>query len=243
VYVLLESPIVNEAGQAEVSAGMQLFYVRSRDIGKSGYVGADAAVPGKKPIWGTYSAELNSEAPYSQDEFGGFEGLGYDSYGRTRGAASGYYNSHGSYWWQHDFFVHSGVITSDQTNHEAGIWLAGPWYTPAYGGFDGRWVQLFDDRPGYEPITPLGLTITYPYDQCTYRFLVTASARGGQAPYTFTWTNAYPNSPPSDPNNMAMVDAYTTATVTVQSADGQTGSANIYLEPYCPNGEQLPPNY
>lgn len=153
-YVLLESPILNEAGQPEVSAGMQLFYLRSRDIGKSGGVGADAAVLGKKPIWGTYSAELNSEAPWSQDEFGGFEGLGYDSYGRTRGAASGYFDSHNSYWWQHDFFVHSGAITSDQTNHEAGIWLPGAWYTAANGGFDGRWVQLFDDRPGYEAPPP-----------------------------------------------------------------------------------------
>jgi hypothetical protein len=150
-YILLESPILNEAGQPEVSAGMQLFYLRSRDIGKSDGVGADAAVLGKNPIWGNYSAELNSEAPYSSDAFGGFEGLGYDSYGRTRGAASGYYDSHNSYWWQHDFFVHSGVITSDQTNHEAGMWLVGAWYTAANGGFDGRWVQLFDDRPGYEP--------------------------------------------------------------------------------------------
>jgi hypothetical protein len=150
-YILLESPILNEAGQAEVSAGMQLFYLRSRDIGKPDGVGADAAVLGKKPIWGTYSAELNSEIPWSQDEFGGFEGLGYDSYGRTRGAASGFYDSHNSYWWQHDFFVHSGVITSDQTNYEAGMWLVGAWYTAANGGFDGRWVQLFDDRPGYEP--------------------------------------------------------------------------------------------
>lgn len=150
-YILLESPILNEAGQPEVSAGMQLFYLRSRDIGKSGFVGADAAVLGKNPIWGNYSAEVNSEAPYDGDDFGGFEGLGYDSYGRTRGAASGYYDSHNSYWWQHDFFVHSGVITSDQTHHEAGTWLAGQWYTAANGGFDGRWVQLFDDRPGYEP--------------------------------------------------------------------------------------------
>jgi hypothetical protein len=150
-YILLESPILNEAGQPEVSAGMQLFYLRSRDIGKPDGVGADAAVLGKKPIWGTYSAELNSEAPWSQDEFGGFEGLGYDSFGRTRGAASGYFDSHNSYWWQHDFFVHSGVITSDQTHYEAGTWLVGQWYTAASGGFDGRWVQLFDDRPGYEP--------------------------------------------------------------------------------------------
>jgi hypothetical protein len=158
-YILLESPILNEAGQPEVSAGMQLFYVRSRDAGRSGGVGADTAVLGKTQIWGAYSAELNSELSFpefsfTQDQFGGFEGLGYDSYGRTRGVASGYYDSHNSYWWQHDFFVHSGVITSDQTNYEAGTWLPGAWYTAANGGFDGRWVQLFDDRPGYEAPPP-----------------------------------------------------------------------------------------
>jgi hypothetical protein len=148
-YILLESPILNEAGQPEVSAGMQLFYLWSRDIGKSGDVGTDSSLLAKKQIWGGYSAEINSEFPWSGDDFGGFEGLGYDSYGRTRGAASGYYDSHNAYWWQHDFFVHSGGITSDQTHHEAGMWLPGAWYTAANGGFDGRWVQLFDDRLDY----------------------------------------------------------------------------------------------
>jgi hypothetical protein len=153
-YILLESPVLNEAGQPEVSAGMQLFYVRSRDIGKSDGVGADAATLGKNPIWGNYSVEVNSEAPYDSDDFGGFEGLGYDDYGRSRGAASGYYDSHNAYWWQHDFFAHSGAVTSSQSHYEAGTWLAGAWYTEANGGFDGRWVQLFDDRPGYEAPPP-----------------------------------------------------------------------------------------
>ena len=152
VDVLLESPIINEAGQPEVGAGLQRFFVWTRDIGNSGYVGADEAFMYKKAFTGSYSAELNSEAPYNGDEFGAFEGFGVDSFGLTRGAASGYLNSHNSFWWQHDFFVHSGVITSDQTHYEAGTWLPGAWYTAANGGFDGRWVQLFDDRPGLEPV-------------------------------------------------------------------------------------------
>jgi hypothetical protein len=149
--VLLESPVVNEAGQAEVGTGLQRFYTKSYDIGNSDLTDGREGVLSKKWFYGGYSAELNWEAPWDGDEFGGFEGLGYDSYGRTRGAASGYYDSHNSYLWQHDFFVHSGVITSDQTNYEAGMWLVGAWYTAASGGFDGRWVQLFDDRPDYEP--------------------------------------------------------------------------------------------
>ncbi len=137
--------------QVEVSTGLQRFYTKSRDSGKSDLTDGREGVLSKKWFYGGYSAELNFEAPYDGDDFGGYEGLGYDSYGRTRGAASGYYDSHNSYLWQHDFFVHSGVITSDQTHHEAGMWLVGAWYTAAYGGFDGRWVQLFDDRPDYEP--------------------------------------------------------------------------------------------
>jgi hypothetical protein len=230
-YVLLESPILNEAGQPEVSAGMQLFYVRSRDIGKSGGVGADAAVLGKNQIWGNYSAELNSEAPWSGDDFGGFEGLGYDDYGRTRGAASGYYDSHNSYWWQHDFFVHSGVITSDQTHYEAGTWLPGAWYTAANGGFDGRWVQLFDDRPGYEPIAPLALSISgnsYP-QAYTYETWYAAAANG-TGPYSYSWYrdgsfvgtgNTY-----SD-----YVDTAFQLQLTVTDAAGATATSGLWVSP------------
>lgn len=230
-YILLESPIVNEAGQVEVSAGMQLFFLRSRDIGKSGYVGSDAAVLGKNPIWGAYSAEVNSEFPWSGDDFGGFEGLGYDSYGQTRGAASGYYDSHGSYWWQHDFFVHSGVVTSDQTHYEAGVWLPGTWYTEANGGFDGRWVQLFDDRPGYEPIAPLALSIsgnTYP-QAYTYETWY-AAASNGTGPYSYSWYrdgifvatgNTY-----SD-----YVDTAFQLQVTVTDAAGATLTKGLWISP------------
>lgn len=232
VDILLESPIMGEAGQLEVSAGLQRFYAQSRDVGASGLTDGREGIISKNWFFGAYSAELNPEFPSGSDDFKGFEGLGTDSYGLTRGAASGYYASHGSYWWQHDYFVHSGAIVDDDTR-EAGRWLTSAWYTPENGGFDGRWVQLFDDRPGYEPITPLSLTITYPYDRCADSFWVTASARGGQPPYTFTWTDAYPYSAPSDPNNSAVVNAYTWATVTVQSADGQTGSSYVYLETYC----------
>jgi hypothetical protein len=156
--VLMESPVINEAGQAEVSTGMQRFFTQSKDSGSSSGTDGREGVLSKKWFYGGYSAELNFELPWNGDEFGGYEGLGVDSYGRTRGAASGYYDSHNSYLWQHDFFVHSGVITSDSTNYEAGMWLAGAWYTAANGGFDGRWVQLFDDRPEYEAPAPPPVT-------------------------------------------------------------------------------------
>jgi hypothetical protein len=160
VDVLLESPILNEAGQSEVSSGMQVFYARSRDSGSSDLTDGRDGYPDKHWLFGSYSAELNRNCTDDAAGFPAYEGSGLDSYGRSRGAASGYYNSHGAYWWQHDFFAHSGVINSS-TSAEGGMWLVGPWYTAASGGFDGRWVQLFDDRPGQEPIDPLAVTVTF----------------------------------------------------------------------------------
>lgn len=148
---LLESPILNEAGQAEVSTGLQRFYAATRDIEnedeREGY-------PEKKWFFGTY--ELNSSA---SDTGGGGSGAFNDnawastvadSRGRTRASASGYTSSPNAYWWQHDYFVHSGAVDSTD-GVEAGFWLPGQWYLESNGGFDGRWVQLFDDRPGQEP--------------------------------------------------------------------------------------------
>lgn len=158
--VLLESPISNEAGVAEVATGLQRFYTQSRDSGKSSLTDGREGILSKRWFFGAYSAELNPENPSGNDDFKGFEGLGLDSYGYSRGAASGYYNSHNAFWWQHDFFVHSGVINSDDTREE-GMWLRGAWYTAFNGGFDGRWVQLFDDRPDYVPApTPTPTPIT-----------------------------------------------------------------------------------
>jgi hypothetical protein len=146
---LLESPVLNEAGQAEVSPGLQRFYAKTRDIenedDREGY-------PVKKWFYGTY--ELNANA---SDSGGGGSSAFHDnawastvvdSYGRTRASASGYYGSPNAYWWQHDYFVHSGTVDSTD-GVEAGFWLPGQWYLASNGGFDGRWVQLFDDRPGY----------------------------------------------------------------------------------------------
>ncbi len=235
VDVLMESPVINEAGQAETNTGLQRFYVRSRDIGRSGFVGADEAFMYKKQFTGSYSAELNSEAPYSGDDFHAFEGLGLDSFGRSRGAASGYLNSHYAFWWQHDYFVHSGVITSDQTYHEAGTWLFGPWYTAASGGFDGRWVQLFADRAGMEPFTMLSLSVSHPSSRCGNVFYVTAKATGGLSPYVFTWVNATPVSPSYAPTNMAEMTAGQ-GSVTVQSADGQMRTYSIRVPLNCTGG-------
>ncbi len=144
--VLLESPVTSEAGAVEVSPGLQRFYTASRDSGASDLTDGREGILSKNWFYGAYSGEENADEISGSDDFGGYEGVGLDSAGRSRGAASGDAASHNAYWRQHDFFVHTGVVDSDE-HREAGNWLAGEWYTPANGGFDGRWVQLFDDRP------------------------------------------------------------------------------------------------
>lgn len=144
--VLLESPVLSESGTAEVSTGLQRFYTASRDSGASDLTDGREGILSKNWFYGAYSGEENADEISGSDDFGGYEGLGLDSAGRSRGVASGDLASHNAYWRQHDFFVHTGVVDSAD-RREAGTWLIGEWYTPANGGFDGRWVQLFDDRP------------------------------------------------------------------------------------------------
>jgi len=157
--VMLDSPITSEAGQPEVSTGLQRFYAKSRDSGSSSLTDGRNGIPAKNWFYGAYSAESDADCPSGSDDFPAYEGQGLDSAGLSRGAASGRYDSHNAYWWQHDFFVHTGGRDSD-ADREVGTWLRGAWYTAANGGFDGRWVQIFDDRPGYEPIASLALTMT-----------------------------------------------------------------------------------
>jgi hypothetical protein len=145
----LESPIFNEAGQAEVSAGMQRFFSATRDIENEDDRNGIIA---KKWLIGTYEANADasdsSTKEYDAFHQNAYAGTAVDSRGRTRTSASGYYGSANAYWWQHDYFVHSGAVDSTE-GVEQGFWLPGAWYLPVNGGFDGRWVQLFDDRPGY----------------------------------------------------------------------------------------------
>ena len=131
--IFLESPITNESGQTVVSTGLQRFYRQSKtfqqegnDVNRNGY-------PNKNWIWGAY-------------DFGGVDNVRYFMWSGlspqpNRATASGRPDSLGSYWWQHDYFAHDGGNSSV----ESGRWLPGNWYTPAGGGWDGRWVQIFTD--------------------------------------------------------------------------------------------------
>lgn len=151
--VVLESPVVNEAGAVEVSTGRQRFYSGSRDNGASDLTDGREGLIHKEWLYGAYSAEADEDREGTSEHYPAYEGTGVDSTGWTRQMASARYDSPNSYWWQHDFFVHDGTVNTSAST-ENGQWLRGAWYTAANGGFDGRWVQLFDDRPGLEPTMP-----------------------------------------------------------------------------------------
>lgn len=134
--IRLTSPLRNESGVIELSSGWHTFFYRAiddedRDEDRDGY-------PNKSWFWGAYdlggSDNLKSKA--FRGTFGVFQG-------GPRGVASGFFDSHSSYWWQHDYFAHSGRKGSG--DYQYGRWLPADWHTSQRGGFDGRWVQLFDD--------------------------------------------------------------------------------------------------
>lgn len=152
--VVVESPVVNETGATEVATGRQRFYSTSRDNGASDLTDGREGLIHKDWLYGAYSAEADEDREATSDHFPAYEGTGTDSFGFTRQMASGRTDSPNSYWWQHDFFVHDGTVDADSSSRENGMWLRAAWYTAANGGFDGRWVQLFDDRPGQEPTIP-----------------------------------------------------------------------------------------
>ena len=132
VSVLLEEPLsAGIAGSEAVPLGLQAFLTESVDVedddeSRNGY-------PRKHWFWGAYqmgdegflSAALNDGAP-----------------ARRRIAANQDPTSLGRYFHQHDYFLHEGPDGS--ITGEPQGWLPAGWHLTSAGGFDGRWVQLFD---------------------------------------------------------------------------------------------------
>ena len=134
--ILLESPLRGEGGAVELAAGWHDFYYFAKDDedpleNREGY-------PDKTWFWGAYDWDGNRALKVRA-----YQGDALAFQGGSRGEASGRLDSHGSYWWQHDFFAHAGRQGSEEFQY--GRWLASDWYTETQGGFDGRWVSLFED--------------------------------------------------------------------------------------------------
>src|ERR1044072_9376676 len=99
--VLLESPVTSETGAVEVSPGLQRFYTASRDSGASDLTDGREGIMSKNWLYGAYSGEENADEISGSDDFGGYEGVGLDSAGQTRGGARGDPASHNAYSRQH----------------------------------------------------------------------------------------------------------------------------------------------
>ena len=134
--IRLESPLLAEDGvNVEVDAGFQPFYYAARDNGdideeREGY-------PYKSWFWGAY--DLGGDDDIKRKAYEGDK----DAFeGGTRADASEDAGSLDAYWRQHDYFAHDGEKGGDG---ESGRWLPLGWQKEENGGFDGRWVQLFED--------------------------------------------------------------------------------------------------
>lgn len=228
--ILLDSPIVDEAGQVQVPAGLQRFYLGSRDIASSSQTDGREGVLAKAWFWGGYSAETNADTISGSDKLDGYSGAGRDSYNRNRADASGDYASLGNYWRQHDFLVHSGAIDTRE-HYESGLWLPGGWQLWQNGGYDGRWAQLYDDRVAYEPVATLTVIMPASVRGCGNTATATAQVSGGLPPYSFAWSNVLWQ---SADGRSAEVASGTTATVTVSSADGQSATRSFTNLASCP---------
>jgi hypothetical protein len=136
VTILLDDPLADESGVPQVPAGEHDFLAGSVDEDnpwedRKGY-------PQKHWFWGAYL----------YDEEGNFLS---DAYQRgtpngTRGLANGRADSHGRFWYQHDYFAHTGAEANGAGGDaQQGRWLCRGWHLETSGGFDGRWVQLFPD--------------------------------------------------------------------------------------------------
>jgi hypothetical protein len=232
VDIKLDSAIVDETGTVQVPAGLQRFYVGSRDTYSSSQTDGREGVPVKKWFWGNYSAETNADTISGSDEFGGYEGYGRGIDYYSRADASGDYASLNSYWWQHDYFAHSGLIDTRQY-YESGVWLRAGWQLWQNGGYDGRWAQIFDDRVAYEPVAPLWISMPWYAEGCGESTYVTAMVGGGQAPYVFQWSNVLWQ---SADGLWAEVASGETATLVVTSADGQSAAGSFTNSASCPSG-------
>lgn len=173
--------------EGTISTGVKIFNTGARDVDNGPL---EENYLGRTWFWGVYEIRPGCSDPCvgAQLEFRdrSFNSTDIDSRGRTRTSANGVPGAAGNYWVQHDYFVHSGVRVS-QEGEEDGFWLTQGWHLASNGGFDGRWVQLFDDRPEDDFVVPLSVSLTYPAPICRESGRFTARARGGQPPYTFTW--------------------------------------------------------
>ncbi len=257
--VQMDQPIINEQGGVEVTIGRNIFFTKTRDIQNEDKRGG---YPAKQWFWGVHDIFGKAGDPIferaleivftgsSNNNFyiAAYDGRYRDKFGRSRGDANGIGPSvHGQYWYQHDYFVHDGTENSADL-FENGFFLTRGWHLPSRGGFDGRWVQLFDDPGNTTPPPPppppppsTGLTVSVAqlvFDCGPTQFAV-ARATGGAPPYTYVWKNAGGSVFHTETGDYSTNDVLTGQRTTV-SATGQnsnTGSGSFIAVERCGGGD------
>jgi hypothetical protein len=202
----------------------------SADVEGASIDGSREGYPDKSWWWGCYaqhgSADIMGGGGFCADMLNGTH---EDSRGRTRLTAAGPGSSPGIYS-QHDYFVHARELFAPgnpSSISHPGYFLVGDWHKPANGGFDGRYVQLFDDR------RPLRVTLEMPWNFCSTDyypmnvndgFLTTVQVSGAKSPYTLTWTIAGSTWYSTYPTGgyFEYVPYGTEASVTVNAANGES---------------------
>ena len=136
IPILLDAALVDEAGVEEVPAGMQNFFAEALDDqddeeDRRGY-------PRKHWFFGAYRWGHEGSFWSEAFELGTPNGM--------RCVANGHADCLDNFMHQHDYYAHIGVAGDGSDDGEQGEWLPAGWATPEQNGFDGRWIQLFDDE-------------------------------------------------------------------------------------------------
>lgn len=257
VKINVVTPFLNRDG--EMISGLQTFNTKSLDPDSTSNKTRDkrGGYPGKMWLWGMYQIrDVCGSNLCTDDDFKGislgtdgkrfqrasFAATQRDMRGRTRTSASQDYQSAGSYYNQHDYFIHTGAKASNdgESGREIGFWLPKGWHLAANGGHDGRWVGIFDDKTG--PVTPpaptpLALSVSGSPRSCSYFTSYTATASGGTGPYTHQWKvgNSIEYSV-GGTRSTYTIEAGLPYTVTIRDSKGATQSRTVRFNYYCNGG-------
>lgn len=192
IKIRIVTPMILEQAEFKVPTnGIQDFFVETDDQenldSRKGYFD-------KNWFFGTYTMydkACNASFSCSDGEAFqdlSFDGRTFDNNFRTRDQANNDNNfSHGINWYQHDYFAHTGKRLESIVSKEDGVWLTGDWYKASKGGFDGRWIQLFDDNLEAQVDTPLSVSLSAPNINCVGSARARVSISGSSPQYTVTW--------------------------------------------------------
>jgi hypothetical protein len=163
--ILMESQILSEGmGRVEAPSGFQYFRNNAKDITMDPDFDNKRGIPVKTWFWGAYDFDKSSGSLMGDALAWGGPNGATGTRVDVNGCTDCYGNSYeyDDYFYQHDYYAHDGPTGI------SGEWLPVGWHTPEQGGFDGRWVQLFDDSYTVyleEPLT-CGDSVMDPGEEC-----------------------------------------------------------------------------